>query len=692
MKMFQKHTTFKVPNRNSSLCYNNCMNIGYARLGNGTRDSANHVEVLRSAGCTRIYADESSSSAPSTVQTGFVMALESARLGDTLVVSRLDRLGNSLRDLIAKLTELQARELSFVSLNEGIDTRSDEHGNFFSFVSMLAKSENHLRSAKIREGISSARARGRLGGRRKVLEGQKLENAMNLMEQRHIPVQEVADAFGVSRSTLYRYVRQEGKRKSGLPSAQIQHAMGAKQAPFQLDSAINEAEREDEMAQDLIPMAIIYDFDGTLAPGNMQEHQFIPDLGMEPQMFWNEVKSSVQQHEADETLTYMMVMLDKASQAKIPVRRRDFEGHGKRVTLFQGLEDWFDRIDAYGLSRGIQIEHYVLSSGNAEIIEGTGIAQNFTRIYASRFIFNENEVAVWPAHAVSPTNKTQYLFKINMGSLDLSDGNSIEVPSGNEKERIPFKNMIYVGDGLTDVPCFRLIKERCGLSIAVCEGEHTNASQKYRALFDLYCSGIVDAVLPANYNESEELCQIVYDRIRAVSAEEGYLVAKKHLDRRLETATWPFVGVSLDLEGVDNGVKELTRILNERGAQMAETLNLGTSAMKPQVAEMAETADLAAKAFEPQVAEMAKTANLAAKALEPHAADVARTVSLAANALETQGAQIREATRLATKALEPTTRGLAEAERMAKLVTEAFRPHSKAFSQMIRILSSSKFP
>ena len=172
-------------------------------------------------------------------------------------------------------------------------------------------------------------------------------------------------------------------------------------------------------------MAIVYDFDGTLAPGNMQEHQFIPDIGMEPAEFWNEVDELSRRHQADGILMYMHLMLQKARAAGVPVRREDFRKRGEGIKLFDGVAGWFGRISEYGQENGVAIEHYLVSSGNAEIIEGNAIAGEFERIYASKFLFDGEGVPWWPALAINFTTKTQFLFRINKGAHDLSDDSRI---------------------------------------------------------------------------------------------------------------------------------------------------------------------------------------------------------------------------------------------------------------------------
>lgn len=224
------------------------------------------------------------------------------------------------------------------------------------------------------------------------------------------------------------------------------------------------------MAKKLIPMAIAYDFDGTLAPGNMQEYDFIPALNMLSKAFWSSVHNLAQQHEMDQILAYMHTMLEEARSAKVSVRKTDFKQFGANIKLFPGVEDWFKRINAYAKSKGVRLEHYIISSGIREMVEGTPIYKEFRKVYASGFMFDHNGVACWPALAVNYTTKTQYLFRINKGSLDVHDNSVINKYVEKDKRPVPFENMIFIGDGETDIPCMRLVKEQGGHSIAVYNG------------------------------------------------------------------------------------------------------------------------------------------------------------------------------------------------------------------------------
>lgn len=262
-------------------------------------------------------------------------------------------------------------------------------------------------------------------------------------------------------------------------------------------------------------MAIAYDFDGTLAPGNMQEHQFLPDIGIKPKAFWSEVKKTTRESQADEVLVYMNLMLEKARAARVPVRLDDFKRRGREIQLFDGVEEWFDRISDYGRTRHVRIEHYLISSGNAEIFAGTPIASRFKQVYASKFLFDENGVASWPALAVNYTTKTQYLFRINKGAHDLSDNAKVNQFTEKKERPIPFENMVFIGDGATDIPCFRLVKEQGGLSVAVFK-PHTHgaraAAEQYRKQGRVHCA------VPAIYSEGSKLDLVVKANVGAIAA------------------------------------------------------------------------------------------------------------------------------------------------------------------------------
>ncbi len=258
--------------------------------------------------------------------------------------------------------------------------------------------------------------------------------------------------------------------------------------------------------EDRFTIALIYDFDGTLAPGNMQEYDFIPAVGKSNREFWNEANSLAEQQDADMVLTYMARMIQAAKSKGLSLRREAFQESGRRVTLFPGVLDWFSRINRYAAERGVRILHYINSSGLKEIIEGTAIAHEFRKIYACSFLYDVDGIAYWPAVAVNYTNKTQFIFKINKGVESVFDSKQVNRYIPEEQRPVPFRHMIYVGDGTTDIPCMRLVKNYGGHSIAVYNPEQKGG---YRDLAPLIHDNRVNHVCAADYTEGSELDRVV---------------------------------------------------------------------------------------------------------------------------------------------------------------------------------------
>lgn len=275
------------------------------------------------------------------------------------------------------------------------------------------------------------------------------------------------------------------------------------------------------MPKKLIPMAIAYDFDGTLAPGNMQEYDFIPALNMVSKEFWKSVHDIAQKNEMDQILAYMWAMLRQADKADIRVHKSDFKEFGKNITLFPGVADWFKRINTYAKSKGVQLEHYIISSGIREMVEGTPIYKEFKKVYASGFMFDHNGVACWPALAVNYTTKTQYLFRINKGSLDVHDNSVINKFVPKDQRPVPFENMIFIGDGETDIPCMRLVKDQGGHSIAVYNGSKRGTKKHADQLIK---DGRATLEAPADYQEGGVIdlaVKAIIDKIEAAARIKG---------------------------------------------------------------------------------------------------------------------------------------------------------------------------
>jgi phosphoserine phosphatase len=272
-------------------------------------------------------------------------------------------------------------------------------------------------------------------------------------------------------------------------------------------------------------IALIYDFDGTLSPGNMQEFGFIQAIGKDSRTFWEQNKKLSEENDASGILCYMYLMLQKAQAENISLSRSSFRKFGRDVELFKGVQDWFKLINDYGKSVGVNIEHYINSSGLTEMIEGTSIAKEFKKIYACSFLYDVDGKAVWPAVAVDYTAKTQFLFKINKGIERISDNKRINEYVAEEDRPIPFKNMIYFGDGETDIPCMKLIKEQGGHSIAV----YKPGSTKKKTAAKLINENRVNFVCSADYSENKEVHNVVKTIIDKIKADtEFHNLQKKH--------------------------------------------------------------------------------------------------------------------------------------------------------------------
>lgn len=253
-----------------------------------------------------------------------------------------------------------------------------------------------------------------------------------------------------------------------------------------------------------LEVALVYDFDGTLSPGNMQEFGFVQAIGKDPSEFWNKNQKMAVENDASEILCYMALMIKEASYANIRLTRGSFQSFGQKIELFPGVRQWFSLINTYGNSLGLDIKHYINSSGLREMIEGTPIANEFENIYACSFLYDVNGVASWPAVAVDYTAKTQFLFKINKGIKEISDDKLVNRYIPEKDRRIPFERMIYFGDGDTDIPCMKMVKDHGGHAVAV----YGDSAKKATAM-RLINEGRVNFACAADYTEGKDIHNVV---------------------------------------------------------------------------------------------------------------------------------------------------------------------------------------
>ena len=247
-------------------------------------------------------------------------------------------------------------------------------------------------------------------------------------------------------------------------------------------------------------VAICYDFDKTLSPDNMQAQGYLQAINYENQNeFWAETIDLANSQDMDTTLAWMYLML-KGARGKEIFRREMLESYGAKVELYNGVTEWFDRICRYGEERGIIVEHYIISSGLREMIEGTEVADMFEKIYASSFYYDADGVAVWPAQVVNFTNKTQFLFRISKGVLGIND-DAVNDYFAPDQMRVPFRNMVYIGDSDTDIPCMKLVNSYGGHSIGVYDPDKENMERVQKMMRE----NRIRYYAPADYTEDSEL-------------------------------------------------------------------------------------------------------------------------------------------------------------------------------------------
>ncbi len=278
-------------------------------------------------------------------------------------------------------------------------------------------------------------------------------------------------------------------------------------------------------------LAICYDFDKTLSPDDMQAQGYIQSVGYDVERFWQETNELATKNEMDGNSAYMLKMV-KEAEGNLVFTRRALEDYGSRVALFDGVDTWFERIREYGRTHGVIVEHYIISSGLKEMIEGTCVARAgaFERIYASSFYYNDRGVAEWPAQIVNYTNKTQFLFRIQKGVLDVNDPavNDFFAP---EDIRVPFRNIVYVGDSQTDIPCMKLVNSYGGHSIGVYNPITCDKSRVYKMLSD----NRIRYFARADYTDGSELDTLIKAIIERTASNER--LEQFHFDNKSEAGS-----------------------------------------------------------------------------------------------------------------------------------------------------------
>ncbi len=354
------------------------------------------------------------------------------------------------------------------------------------------------------------------------------------------------------------------------------------------------------LKQEMPVIALCYDFDKTLSPKDMQSYSLISKLNCDTAGFWQESNILAKEQGMDKILSYMLLITEKANANKnICLRESDFNDMGKTIELFNGVESWFSRINGYAQSLGVKTEHYIISAGLKEIIEGTSIAGEFTGIYASSFYYNSYGQPVWPKQVVNYTTKTQYLFRINKNCLDLSNEDSVNEFQPENDRRIPLRNFIYIGDSETDIPAMKIIKNGGGVSIGVYNAETGNLDRVRRLLKQ----NRINYLMPADYGEGGILECTVKGIINKMAANEGlerlhktqdtYVSRMDSLDEFVDYTKKFIDGNSFSAEELDEKIKQACSEIDEKGENLkdidaipAEVLARYLQSLKDQIKQL----------------------------------------------------------------------------------------------------------
>ena len=326
---------------------------------------------------------------------------------------------------------------------------------------------------------------------------------------------------------------------------------------------MSDKEYERKYKEDKPVVAICYDFDKTLSPDDMQAQGYIQSVGYDIPDFWKKSNSLASDNEMDQNLAYMYVMKQEA-EGKVLFTKKTLAEYGANVELFPGVKEWFERIREYGKEKGVIVEHYIISSGLKEMIEGTSVAKAgaFEKIYASSFYYNDSGVAIWPAQVVNYTSKTQFLFRIEKGVLDINDP-AVNESFSPEEIRVPFRNMVYIGDSDTDIPCMKLVNSYGGHSIGVYNTETKDKTKVYKMMRDER----IKYFAPADYKEGTELDFLVKSIIDRTAANEAletlhykYKIERIKADKESSEETRKRTDLLIALENSSNFAKTHTLI------------------------------------------------------------------------------------------------------------------------------------
>ena len=267
-------------------------------------------------------------------------------------------------------------------------------------------------------------------------------------------------------------------------------------------------------------IAICYDFDKTLATDDMQAFSFIPNLGLTSEEFWAKTGEFSKATGTESILSYLHCMITECKKKGIKLTKEYLRNLGKDVKFYDGVTTWFKRLNSFAQEKGITLEHYIISSGNKEIIEGSAISKEFKAIYGCEFLYNEEGEAYWPKCTINYTLKTQYLFRIVKGVFDQTDDKNVN--QRKDEKHVEFRNIIYLGDGLTDIPCMTLVKEKGGKSIAVYQ------PHKKDKVMPLLEENRVNYICESNFRASSQMEKLVKLILESMSLTNQLLEKQSH--------------------------------------------------------------------------------------------------------------------------------------------------------------------
>ena len=256
-------------------------------------------------------------------------------------------------------------------------------------------------------------------------------------------------------------------------------------------------------------IAIVYDYDRTLSPRPMQEDVIFERIGVEASKFWSMADELKGNKSYEDELAWIRLLLDNPSFRCLS--NLDLEGMGRNLKFYPGVPEMFAELevglhsDKY-LRHGVALEHYIVTSGLKSVLAGSILSQNVQAIFGCELDEDEEGRVYWPKRIISHTAKTQYLFRITKGLeyVDLSHDVNDHMPE--PERRIPFSNMLYIGDGPTDVPCFAVISSRGGKSLAVYD---PSSKVSFATCMSLREAQRVDEIAEADYRQNTHLRRLM---------------------------------------------------------------------------------------------------------------------------------------------------------------------------------------